>query len=77
MQIFKELDPIALACLFHMATHCKSTAIALCTLYGHIPIEEAVLASRVDENFQVSKWGAVDGAHDLDEANMHTVFGSA
>ena len=75
--IFKSLDPLALACLFHLATSSKSSAIAICGLHGFISIQEAVAAARIEEDFGISKYGAVQGAHDLDEAVMYTMFASA
>ena len=50
-QIVQDLDPVALTCLYQMAISAKSTAIALCTLHGKLSIEEAVRASRIDEDY--------------------------
>ena len=50
-KIFEELDPLALTCLYQMAIVSKSTAIAMCALYNKLSIEEAVRASRTDEDF--------------------------
>ena len=66
-EVFASLDPWALQCLSLITKAAKSTAIGLCTMSGHLPIEVAVKASRVDENFQVKHFGLVEGAHDLDE----------
>lgn len=52
-QIVQDLDPIALTCLYQMAISAKSTAIALCALHGKLTIEEAVRASRIDEDYQI------------------------
>lgn len=35
-QIFNDLDPIALTCLYQMAISSKSAAIALCALHGKL-----------------------------------------
>lgn len=76
-QIVQELDPISLTCLFQMAISAKSTAIALCALHGKLTIEEAVRASRIDEDYQIQTFGLVEGAHDLDESFLYTTFGAA
>ena len=60
-----------------MATSSKSSAIALCALYGHLTVDECVRAARVDEDFQIERFGLVEGAHDLDEAFLYTTFGAA
>ena len=52
-QIVQDLDPVSLTCLYQMAICSKSTAIALCTLFGKLSIEEAVRASRIDEDYQI------------------------
>ena len=52
-QIVQDLDPISLTCLYQMAISSKSCAIALCTLHGKLAIEEAVRASRIDEDYQI------------------------
>ena len=49
--ILVDLDPMALACMFRIAQSSKSAAIALCSLYGHLTIDQAVEAARVEENF--------------------------
>lgn len=76
-KIFEDLDPIALTCLYQMAIASKSTAVAMCALFNKISIEDAVKASRTDEEFQIEKFGLVEGAHDLDESFMFTTYGAA
>ena len=76
-QIVQELDPVALTCLYQMAISSKSAAIALCALHGKLSIEEAVRASRIDEDYQIQSFGLVEGAHDLDESYLYTTFGAA
>lgn len=76
-QIFQDLDPVSLTCLYQMAISSKSCAIALCSLYGKLTIEEAVRASRIDEDYQIQTFGLVEGAHDLDESFLYTTFGAA
>jgi chaperone required for assembly of F1-ATPase len=42
-----------------------------------LSIEEAVRLSRIDEDHQTSTFGVVEGAHDLDEAYLYSVFSTA
>lgn len=41
-ELFASLDPWALQCLTLITKAAKSTAIGLCTLSGHLPIDEAI-----------------------------------
>lgn len=34
-----------------------------------IPLEDMVIASRLEEEFQVEIWGVVEGGHDMDRLN--------
>lgn len=60
-----------------MAICSKSSSIALSLIHGHISIEEAVRSARIDEDFQTERFGMVQGAHDLDEAYLYSVFSTA
>ena len=61
-----------------MAICSKSSAVALALIYGgHISVEEAVRLARIDEDFQTKYFGVVQGAHDLDEAYLYSVFSTA
>jgi chaperone required for assembly of F1-ATPase len=46
-------------------------------LRDEISIEDAVKIARVDENYQTSHFGKVEGAHDYDEAATLTTFATA
>ncbi len=38
-------------------------------LKRHIGFEQAKLASRIEEEFQLEIWGVVEGGHDMDRLN--------
>ena len=65
--ILEEMDPLALHCLYMSACHSQSAAVSLLHLNGLISSEEATRASRIEEDFQTSRNGFVEGAHDLEE----------
>ena len=75
--ILRNLDPMALCCLFNAAAASQSTLIPLLFLNDHLSLEEALRAARIEEDYQTSKNGVVQGAHDLDEANLAATFGTA
>lgn len=55
---------------FHTATAAgKSAVIAMAQSEFQVSPEEAVAAARVEEDFQVSRFGHMEGAHDIDSAN--------
>lgn len=67
-----------LTSLYTVASSAKSTAIALALIFrDDLPIQEAVNIARVDENYQTSHFGKVEGAHDFDEAHTLTTFATA
>jgi len=56
----------------------KSSAIALALILGQsLDIEQAVRLARIDEDYQTKYFGVVEGAHDLDEAYLYSVFSTA
>ena len=82
----EKLDPIVLNSLFQITQISKSAALALTLIYqgdGHDPDEErlslieAVNIARVDEQFQQSICGVVEGAHDFDRIHNLTTFATA
>ncbi len=52
------LDALTLAALHTATTLTGSAVIALALALGHLTAEEAWLAAHVDENWQMSQWGA-------------------
>ena len=73
-----KLDYIALNAIFQVTICSKSSAVALALIHGSlISVEEAVRLARTDEDFQTKYFGVVEGAHDLDEAYLYSVFSTA
>ncbi len=38
-------------------------------MYRYLTLEQAKVASRLEEEFQVEIWGVVEGGHDMDRLN--------
>lgn len=58
-------DHFTLACLQSACMECKSLVIALALVGRFINFEQAKVASRVEEEFQIEIWGVVEGGHDM------------
>lgn len=52
-----ECDDFTLAALSVATAHAGSVVIGLAFVRGHLDAEQAFLASRVDEEFQIARWG--------------------
>jgi len=66
----------------YQITQCsKSAALALTLLYqegdNRMSLEDAVNVARVDEHYQQSKNGFVEGSHDFDKINTFSTFACA
>ena len=82
-----ELDPLVLNSLYQITAMSKSAALAFTLLYQgdvedgdgveRLCLHEAVNISRVDEQYQQSICGVVEGAHDFDKINHLTTFATA
>lgn len=73
-----NLDPIPLNSLYQITQVSKSAALGLALLYkDDMTPQEAVNIARVDEHFQQSKNGFVEGAHDFDKINTLTTLACA
>ena len=55
----------------------KSFIVGLGVLEDFITNEEAIDASRVEEEFNIEQWGLVEGGHDLDQLNNSVQINSA
>ncbi|CAD8064335.1 unnamed protein product [Paramecium primaurelia] len=65
--ILKELNSWQLVCLDSKVENLKSCILAFQIWNNHIDIQEAVKLSRIEEDYQISLNGKVDGHHDIDE----------
>ncbi|KAK8725760.1 hypothetical protein OTU49_010466 [Cherax quadricarinatus] len=55
----------------------KSVILAIAAAERKISSEKAVFLSRLETNFQISHWGAVEWAHDLDKYDHQSRFSAA
>nr|XP_020634642.1 ATP synthase mitochondrial F1 complex assembly factor 2 [Pogona vitticeps] len=60
----------ALQGIEYMVTQLKSLILSLGLLDKHLTVEEAVLLSRLEEEYQIQHWGHVEWAHDYDMYEM-------
>lgn len=54
-----------------MVLDCKSLIIGVALFNEEISIKEAILMSRIEEDFQIEEWGEVEGGHDIEVSNLH------
>lgn len=80
-----NFDPFVLNSVYQVAQLSKSSALALALVFqdgsdpesGHLDVHEAVNIARIDEHYQQSIMGLVEGAHDWDKINTLTTFAAA
>ncbi|XP_060138783.1 ATP synthase mitochondrial F1 complex assembly factor 2 [Zootoca vivipara] len=56
----------ALQGIEYMITQLKSLVLSMSLLDKHLTVEQAVLLSRLEEEFQIQHWGNIEWAHDYD-----------
>lgn len=74
------LDAWHLVSLQSICAQAKSFLVAYAVLEPESPLQEltkAIEASRVEEEFQISNWGLVEGGHDYDRLNCSIQLHSA
>jgi ATP synthase F1 complex assembly factor 2 len=75
------LDAWHLVALHNLCAQSKSFLVAFAVLEPDSPLQtdlrKAVEASRVEEEFQISSWGLVEGGHDYDRLNCSIQLHSA
>ncbi|CAL8381621.1 ATP synthase mitochondrial F1 complex assembly factor 2 [Gadus morhua] len=59
-------------------TQLKSVVLSLALIDRHLTVEEAVLLSRLEEEYQIERWGSVEWCHDYDmyELRARTAAGA-
>ncbi|XP_014064254.1 ATP synthase mitochondrial F1 complex assembly factor 2 isoform X1 [Salmo salar] len=64
--------------LEYVITQLKSVVLAFALIDKHVTVEQAVLLSRLEEEFQIGHWGNVEWAHDVDlyELRARTAAGA-
>lgn len=50
----------------YVITQLKSLILSMGLIDRHITVEKAVLLSRLEEEYQIQRWGNVEWAHDYD-----------
>lgn len=75
--LLKNTDDCELAAIDAMAAAAHSLVIALGIFLGRLQIEEAIELIRLEEDFQVDRWGLVEGGHDVDIADLKVQISSA
>ena len=63
------MDDWRLSALESLTATCRSLVIALAAASGRISPEAALIAARVEEEYQAEVWGMVEGGHDVDRAD--------
>ncbi|WCJ21253.1 ATP synthase mitochondrial F1 complex assembly factor 2 [Euphorbia peplus] len=68
--VLKKSDNCELAVIDAIASAAHSLIIAIAIVRGKLDIEEAIQLIRLEEDFQVDRWGLVEGGHDVDVADL-------
>jgi len=69
----RELESLSfweLTVVQSLSQETKSLLLPLALLKGAVTVEEAINASRVEEEVQIENWGCVEGGHDMDRLNI-------
>lgn len=70
-------DNIKLAAFEKAVLRSKSFMIALALVEGAISVSQAEAAARLEVMQQINRWGEVEDAHDIDQADMRKQLGAA
>uniref|UniRef100_M4BFT5 ATP synthase mitochondrial F1 complex assembly factor 2 n=1 Tax=Hyaloperonospora arabidopsidis (strain Emoy2) TaxID=559515 RepID=M4BFT5_HYAAE len=73
----EKLNDFELAAARTLTKECKSLITALAVFTRHITTKEAIDVCRLEEEFQITNWGVVEGGHDLDRVNCAVKLSSA
>ena len=66
----RAMDPFELTATFNASASAKSLLTGMALIRGVIDVKQAARSARVEEDFQVDKWGLVEGGHDIDQADI-------
>ncbi|XP_063337578.1 ATP synthase mitochondrial F1 complex assembly factor 2 [Pelmatolapia mariae] len=77
-QHLKSYNFWSLTGLEYVITQLKSIVLSLGMIDRHLSVEQAVLLSRLEEEYQIRRWGNVEWAHDYDmyELRARTAAGA-
>ncbi|KAI0811144.1 hypothetical protein BC629DRAFT_1280920 [Irpex lacteus] len=76
-EVLSKFDPWEMAAMERATYSSKSFLIGLALTLRHITAEEASLASHVEVNSQIEKWGEVEDSHDVDYHDIRRQLASA
>ena len=66
----QAMDSFELTATFNASASAKSLLTGMALIRGVIDVKHAARSARVEEDFQVDKWGLVEGGHDIDQADI-------
>lgn len=66
----EALNDFQLTAVHNLAQGCKSLVVPFALLDRKITVREALDAARVEDDHQITNWGLVEGAHDVDHENL-------
>ncbi|KAF0895161.1 hypothetical protein E2562_006862 [Oryza meyeriana var. granulata] len=75
--VLKNTTDFELASIDAMAAASYSLVIPLAIFRGRLGIEQAMELIRLEEDYQVDRWGLVEGGHDVDKADLKVQVSSA
>jgi len=64
--VVELMDPLTLSALQCATMECKSFILGLSLVSRVITVKEAQECARIEEEFQIENWGAIENGHDLD-----------
>uniref|UniRef100_A0A5B7BQG1 ATP synthase mitochondrial F1 complex assembly factor 2 n=1 Tax=Davidia involucrata TaxID=16924 RepID=A0A5B7BQG1_DAVIN len=73
----KKTDDCELAAIDAIAAAAHSLIISIGIFRGRLQIEEAIELIRLEEDWQINRWGLVEGGHDIDIADLRVQISSA
>lgn len=76
-RFLKKRDNWELTAIDALTAAANSITIAFAVFHGRLDVEEAIKLVRLEEDFQVEKWGLVEGGHDVDMADLRVHISSA
>jgi chaperone required for assembly of F1-ATPase len=75
--VVDKADPFLKAALQLVVGNVKSTIITMAFVHGHITVQEAFDAARVEEEWQISENGFVEDGHDTARAHLTSILSAA
>ncbi|KAF9566344.1 ATP12-domain-containing protein [Agrocybe pediades] len=76
-KVLQSFDNWELAAVERATYSSKSLVIALALVKKHLSVEDASLASTVEVDSQIERWGEVEDTHDVDYQDIRRQLGSA